>query len=223
MPPLPPAGNVIRVQLQHKKDADLNILDRLYFAYTGSPPAASDLNTYCTSVAAAWNTSLKPEASPDITLTEVIAEDLSSSSGAVGADTVAIVGTRSGGIMAAQTAVLVNFQLSRRYRGGKPRVYLPYGSQTDLSNGQQWGNTFTSAFHTAFTTFLAAISTATVGPATLTGQVSVSYYKDFTSVQDPITMRWRNIPTPRATPVVDGVSSFTVNPSLGSQRRRTRA
>ncbi|MGH9123011.1 MAG: hypothetical protein ACRDYC_13890, partial [Acidimicrobiales bacterium] len=53
---------------------------------------------------------------------------------------------------------------------------------------------------------------------------SISYYKGFTSVLNPVTGRTRDVPKVRAgadLPVpIDTVTALIVNPKPGSQRRR---
>jgi hypothetical protein len=117
-------------------------------------------------------------------------------------------------------AVLVNYLISRRYRGGKPRAYLPWGDAGQLTSRQSWSGTFVTAVDSAFSTFYAAVIGLSAGSTTITDHVNVSYYDGFTVVTDPVTHRARNVPTLRGTPIVDVILSFAANPRPGSQRRR---
>jgi hypothetical protein len=223
MAPLPNVPNVLKIQLQHEVSADADVLDRIYAQYTGSAPTVTNLNTYAATIAASWATHLAPLMSTAGHLLGVTVTDLSSSSAAQGATAVTTAGSRAGSFMTAQVAALVNFHISRRYRGGKPRVYMPMGVAGDLVSAQAWNTAFVTAMTTGWSTFIGAIIPATVGGATVNQQVNVSYFNGFTVVTSPTTGRSKNVPTPRVSPLVDQVNSFTVSTIPASQRRRNRA
>lgn len=214
---------MLRLQLKHTYANDLDVLSRLYLAYTGTAPTSANLNTMATTVGTAWGTNLKALAPNEITLTEVIITDLTTTSSGVGVAATSVVGTRGTAYIAAGSALLFNFLVDRRYRGGKPRMYAPFGISTDLSTAQLWSSTFRTACVTGLTNFRTAVIAAAPSGTTITAQVNVSYYLGFTSVQNPVTLRWKNIPTARTTPVVDTVTGIQANPSPASQRRRNRS
>ena len=57
--------------------------------------------------------------------------------------------------------------------------------------------------------------------ATLTiTNVNVSFFEGFTPVQNPITLRYRNVPKIRTVPLIDIISTITANPAPCFQRRR---
>lgn len=207
--------------------SDADVLDRFYCTYSGDPPTVADLDAFCSSVAAQWNASLKPMAHPNVTLVEVLAQDLSSDTGAVGTASVSLAGDRSGGPLPAGVVSLVNFVVARRYRGGKPRIYLPYGTDTDVSTPQAW----TAGFITALTAAWAAFITDSFAAVWTGGgpleQVVVSYYLGSTATETgvpgpPAYMRGHTHPTLRAAPVNYSITGFSVNPIPASQRRRER-
>lgn len=223
MPALPDVPNVLRVQLRHSLSLDLDVLTRIYLSYSGSAPTGTGLSTMAAAVAAAWATDLKPFASSEVELTEVVIVDLSSSTAAVGTSAAAANGTRSGGVLSAGTCVMLNFAVARRYRGGKPRVYLPYFTQTDLTTAQEWLNASRTALLTAWNTWLAAVIAAAPGGTTITGQVNVSYYSGFTNFTGP-TGREKARATVRAVvPTPDPIVATSVNQAPSSQRRRNRS
>ena len=223
MPALPPAASTVRIKLKHSQIGDLDVLDRFYMTYSGTAPTATLLATFATAVSTQWDSHLQSLASTDVALTEVVVDDLGTLSGASGIWTGTGTGTRSGTTNGAQVAVLLNFHVARRYRGGKPRVYLPYGTNSDLVNPQQWGSTFLTAMGSGWSGFITGIIGAVwTGGGTL-AQANVSYYQGFASYQNPVTKRWHNLSTPRTTPLVEAITSVSVNPLLGSQRRRVSA
>jgi hypothetical protein len=146
--------------------------------------------------------------------------DLSSSTGGLGEHAQSTDGSRPGGQLPGGTCVLVGFVIARRYRGGKPRSYFPWGSETDLNIRQQWFPELTNAVDSGLATYFSSVIGTTVGSLTITEHVNISYYEGFTSVQNPVTHRWRNIPTPRAVPLVDNILSFSASLRPSSQRRR---
>lgn len=222
MPALKPVPNVLRVRLIHTYGSDADVIAHLYFRYSGSAPSSSALATMAATVGTAWGSDLKGMASGSITLTGVEITDLTSSTSGQGAATASIDGTRSGTGNGAGVAVLVNFKIARRYRGGKPRLYLPYFTNTDLNSVQQWKSASVTALNTALAAFIADVTAAAPGGTTITDQVNVSYYTGNVVAIDPVTGRARNVPQQRTNPLVDVVTSLATAETVSSQRRRNR-
>lgn len=219
MPSLPVVPNVVRVQLHWKDDADLAVYTDLHFRYSGTAPSAADALVLATALytdAAGMCVLLDDNSA----LTGVRVTDLSSSTGGDATYSANTNGTNGHDILPGGVCALVNFHISRRYRGGKPRAYLPLGNASDLVSRQAWTGTFVTDVNTDYGNFQTAAIGTTGGGTTLTQQVSVSYYSGFTVVVSGITHRARNVPTLRATPVVDQIISFAASARPGSQRRR---
>lgn len=222
MPALPDVPQVLRIDMAHSWGGDPHLTSRSFWSYSGGAPSVADCTTIATDVANAWNTTLAGCANEAVTLTGVVVTDLTSASASQGEVTVSHPGTRSGVELSLNDCVVMNFQISRRYRGGKPRMYGPWGVQGDLNGPGLWNTTFTNFCNTAWTTFTSDIA-VTAGTTTVGDQQNVSYYKGFASVQNPVTLRWRNIPTPRTTALTDTIVSHAASTIVGSQRRRVRA
>lgn len=217
--PLPPVPATLRVDLIWSSSGDTDIMNRLFFQYSGAAPSPSD----CTSLASQIFTALAAESSQwgeDVSLTNVIVTDLSIVSGNQGEESSTQAGGKIAGALSASTALLINFHITRRYRGGKPRIYLPWLVETDLSNRRSWNPAAVAAAEGALSTFFTACSTMTSGSTALTNHVNVSYFAGFDVVTSPITGRARNIPKRRTTPFVDVVTGFSGSLRPGSQRRR---
>lgn len=158
----------------------------------------------------------------DKTLDETTIEDLTSSSGAVGSYANAIAGTMAGNPLPAGTAFLLNFHIARRYRGGKPRVYLPIGNTAEIGDDQDWGSVFAASIPGRWAAMIAAIQAAPWAGGVIAEQVSVSFYNLFTNFTGPTgRMRARSTPRPGAA-LVDPVISVTAGTRFASQRRRNR-
>lgn len=220
MPPLPPAAGVIRVSLQHTYEADTNVFSRFFVSYTGTAPTAAQMNTFAAAVTTAYSSNLASLLNDNLFMTGVVCEDLSSSTGAVGSSSTSVTGTRAGSVITNATCALLNFKIARRYRGGKPRLYLPFGSIADTATSNTWTAGFISAVNTGWTNFITAVIAAAWTGATITGQSNVSFYQGFTNFTGP-TGRERARSTPRTgSAVVDAMSSHALNPKFGTQRRR---
>lgn len=219
MPALPTVANVLRADLQWTVGGDLDVITRLFFEYSGGPPNAAD----CVTLAAAIYSHAAAMASLWESQTDLIGvrvTDLSSSTGGVGEHSQVTSGTGPTASMPGSVTALVNYVITRRYRGGKPRSYFPFGSETDIATRQTWAGTFVTSVNSALATFFAAVIGTVGGGTTITQHVNVSYYSGFTAVTNPITGRTKDIAKPRTTPIVDQILSFAMSSRPGSQRRR---
>lgn len=225
MPPLPPAASTIRIQLKHTVGDDLDAIDRIYMSYAGEPPTTADLVALVSAIGTAWSTDLRSFAGAWVTLTEVLCQDLSSDTAAQASEAVSVVGTRAGAELPAGVAVLVNFGIARRYRGGKPRVYFPYFTDSDVLTPQSWAAASVANLQTAVQSFIAAISAAVWAGGGPMAQTSVSYYLGSTEVTTgvPPYVRGHTKPTLRVgTALTYPVTSVLVSSVPSSQRRRNR-
>lgn len=220
MPALPPVPGVFKFLLQWGDGTDTNALSVLHFQYSGAVPTGVDWNNYCSAFnglqAAEWPIVLDSSSS----YMGCAAIDLSVG-GAEGGTAASVVGTRAGNPIGAASSCLIHYPISRRYRGGKPRTYLPMGTDADLLTRQTWTGAFLSAIETFWNTVrVAAVDAGPVGASVVGSQVAVSYYGPPNRLITGSTGRVRTISTVRATPIVDVLSSFQPRPKVASQRRR---
>lgn len=221
MPALPPVPSVIKLRLHYDVGTDANAVTVLHVSYLGPAPTSGAMSTFCTSVdaltAAEWPIYLDTET----TYLGNDAVDLSSALGGSGSHGTSVAGTRATTPMGAATCVLVSYPIARRYRGGKPRSYLPWGTAEDLATRNTWSGGAVTAFHTGWSAIQNAISAAfPIGAATFESFVAVSYYGPPNRTITGSTGRVRTISTTRATPLVDILGTFSVSPKVASQRRR---
>lgn len=220
MPALPAVPSVVRCSVEALINAASPAVSRFFIQYTGTAPTNAQLNTFAASISTAWGTNLKALTDTSTELFHVDAIDLTSATAAVGSNSTTTLGTRAGSQLDAAACAVVSYKIGRRYRGGHPRGYWRFGVQADLSGARIWTVGFTTAVKTGIDAFYTAIEGAGwAGAGTLT-QVNVSYYKGFTVITNPLTGRARNVPTLRAVPVVDLVTSTVAQSSVGIQRRR---
>lgn len=220
MPALPSPGAIIQTEMLWAVDDDTSALTRLFFEYTGGAPSQSALSSFCTDVDAAVSTYLA-----QLFLATTIGKgtrvtDLSSDTGNQAESSATTPGTRTGSRLSPGTAVVLSYDIPRRYRGGHPRSYLPFGASADVSTGGEWSGAFTTAVETQWVQFVTAVlANAHVA---LDHAVSVSYYKGTDSFIDPRTGRAVNKPIVRTTPQVNNITGFVAKAKIGSQRRRNR-
>jgi hypothetical protein len=222
VPALPAVPNVLRVTLLATMGSDVDVLNRFYLQYAGTAPTNAQLSTLAAGIGTDWGTDLKAKAISAYILEEVEITDLSSPTGALGTATIGTAGTRAGSAIAAGSAVVLQFHIARRYRGGHPRIYLPYFGDTDVVTPQTWGAASLTALVSSWNAFITAILARTWAGGTLSAQVNVSYYQGFHNVTLP-SGRETSKPTLRGTPVVDLVASVSANPHICSQRRRNQS
>ena len=224
MPTKPPTpSGVIKINLVHGLGTDLHIGTALFWSYTGSAPSAANLNTLAGSVGSAWASDLASLLSNAGLLESVQCTDLASASGATGQSLTTHAGTRAGNPPTMAACAQINFSVARRYRGGKPKAFFPFGITTDMGTQFSWNSTFITAVNSGYASFQTAVNGLTAGPATLVAQQNVSYFSGSTS--NPNSSKWgrRNIPAMRGTPLVEPITAAGCRVKLGSQRRRIAA
>jgi hypothetical protein len=220
MPALPAVPKVVRLDFAQLMGEDIHALNRLFVQYTGTAPSISDLSTFATAVATAWGTDIKGLLSIDETLLTVEATDLSSATASRAIAIANLSGTDAGAPLAAETCFVLDFLIARRYRGGKPRWYGGIVTQPHLLDPQRWEQAFITSWESDFAAFIALVVGAGWTGAGTLSHVSVSYYHLNSVVIGP-TGRARNVPQPRAVPLIDAVTGYRGNPVTGSQRRRS--
>jgi hypothetical protein len=220
MPPLPDIPNVLVVQLKFRV-GNANVLSRVHLRYASAEPSRHDLNIYAAGIDAQIGTHLVALCSSQVRTVEVMVTDLTHRSAARGIAPSQQVGTRPGLPNGAGVAALVNFRVARRYRGGKPKVYVPFFVASDLTTSLTWSEEALAEASAGWAGFMSGLLTSTPPALRVVEQVNVSHYEGFEVVMDLRTGRSRNVPQLRSNgPAIDKITGFLINPKLGSQRRR---
>ena len=218
----PTPSPVVRIVLLHGIGTDVHIGSKVYWSYTGAAPSAANCVTLANSIGVAWGAQLKQMMSTNGLLEGVTVTDLASNAGNTGAAPFATAGTRVGSEITQAVATVLNFHIARRYRGGKPKVFLPYGVVADSTTGSNWLAAYVTAMNAAWAAFQTAVNGLVAGTTTLGVQQNVSYFSGSTANTSISKWARRNVPAPRAVPVVEPITSAVTQPILGSQRRRYR-
>lgn len=222
MPPLPAVQNVIRLNAHYTIGSDTTTGSRWFFRYTGTAPDAAGLNAWCANVDSRWRTNCIALYGGNVSVTLWTAVDLSSANGAYGQFTSTAIGTRTGAAVSASTTVNCNYKINRRYRGGKPRTYFPFGTVPDMLTPQNWQNNFLGLCQAGVQGWFTDITT-TQKPSSVTTleHVNVSYYSKFDDNGHPITPGppgWDVRPVPK----VDPILGPQIQTPYGAQRKRVK-
>jgi hypothetical protein len=220
-PPLP-ASPCLRVKLDYSASDDYLGGSRFYLSYAGSAPTAGNCITIAGDIEAAWLAHLAAAVDTDWSLTEVDVLDIASDDGLSGQWTGDEAGTNTGTSLPQQCAINVEFNIARRYRGGKPRMYLPPGVSADLANLSHWTDDFITDVNTAVAAFFTAVEAIDVGSVGALAHVNLSYYKGFTNITNS-SGRTRAVPSYRTSALLDTVESYATKAVVSSQKRRRTA
>lgn len=221
MTALPPAADVIRVEHDFVIGTDATAGVRLFFRYSGGPPDSADCVSIATAAMALAVTHLVPLFDTDGAINSITVTDLNSDTGAQGIYAVQHTGTRTGVFLPSGVAVVSAYQIARRYRGGKPRSYWPFGTDTDLANASLFASASVTEFQDGISAYIAGVSGITEGTTVVGPHLNVSYYgPPNVIVTNPVTGRARTVSTKRVTPLQDVILTQTVDQIPGSQRRR---
>lgn len=218
--PPDPDTPCLRVRFGGSDGADGHWGNRLYFKYSSGPASAADLATFAGDVITQWTSHLAPLVVTAFSLTEVDVLDITSHTGLSNVTTTSVAGTRSGAAIANQVCFNMEFDIARRYRGGKPRIYAPFGTATDQFDGAKWQASFPGVCNTAFAAFIAALEAVALATITAVSHVNLSYYQGFTNVTNS-SGRTRAAPKYRSPNAIhDTVIGYAGKVEYGSQRRR---
>jgi len=220
MPPLPYVPDVLRADLLWTDASDTNILTRLHYAYTGGPPSPTDCIALATGIYGAAVAQFISALNVDGKLRGVDVVDLADETAATGTYEHLTSGTNLNGFLPAGVAVLMNHHIARRYRGGKPRSYLPLMTPGNMDTPSAWSDSTIAGFNTQWAAFTTAVLALESGDTLLDEFVSVSYYKGYAAGRPRSNGHLYFPPGIRETPIVDTILRSTMNPKPGSQRRR---
>jgi hypothetical protein len=179
-----------------------------HVGYTGAAPVASDLVSFATAFANVLVDKWIPSLNSAYTLDEVIVTDIASDSGQVGSYSSGAPGVNSDAPISAGSALLVNWQIIRRYRGGKPRTYLPPPTYNRLATPSTWDDSATGNAGVLAAALLALCSGGTFGAFVTTSLGCVSY---------------RSGDAARVDPLFEPFTGYSVGSLVRTQRRRITA
>lgn len=172
---LPVAPNCLRIRITGKLNTQ-NIAHIMHAQYAGGTPSVADCNTLAGLIRGAWATRFTSQLPTGASYSMFEVADLATMTGAVGVNTSAVTGTAAAaaGVTNAACAV-ISWKVGLRYRGGKPRTYVPYGSAAAPANGIQVPGAYVTSLKAAAAGFLTDVNAMTSGTITI-ALAMVSYY-----------------------------------------------
>jgi hypothetical protein len=217
-----PASPCVRVRLQYAQEDGFDGGNRFYLSYSGSAPTGDNCATLASDIASEWGSSIAGLVHESWSLVEVDVLDIATDSGFSGQWSGDTAGTLGGTACPAQCAMNVEFDIARRYRGGKPRMFLPPGNTSDLADPSHWTDEQIAATNETMGDFFAAIAGYSIGAMGTLAHVNLSYFKGFTNIANS-SGRERAVPTYRAEALLDLVTGYSAKAVIGSQKRRRTA
>jgi hypothetical protein len=180
---------------------------------SGGTRVRADLNTFMSAFIAAYHTHLLVVCPPEATIGELDAV-WQTGAGTVlaGSATASFAGTAAAAVADVEACQLINWAIGARYRGGKPRTYLPGVPAAHIVNGKQLDGTWRAAVAGNASDFLTAVEAITAGAITTTQLGTVSFFTAGGSEDVP--------PTYRTPPVFEPYLSAGARLIIASQRRR---
>ena|SRR5215469_15143908 len=221
-PPLPDVSTV-RVHLTGRDASNFQWGVRLYFSYSAGPPSGADCTTLAGAINSAFSAHLAALMVPNYELDEVDVLDIATDTGLSGQNTTVVAGTRTGIPVAYQVAFNVEYGIARRYRGGKPRSYFPFGADTDLADYSHWTTALHDLVLTGVTAFFNAIEATSIPGLGTLKHINLSYYQGY---QPRTTGGGQTTFKPKYRTDFaksDVVTSYIPRLELSSQRRRRTA
>lgn len=222
MPELPSPGEVLKVNLHWGIEGDSKAQTVHYFRYSGAA-GAGDVESFAAALLSDGESSFQSLCGNYTGMVSAMVTDLESTSGVQVTGGTPWMGTRGTSLVPPGAATVVSHSIARRYRGGKPRSYLPLGISTDIATTGLWSTAFAETADGAWGGWIASLTT-TYGALSVNALVNVSYYSGYEWVNRGTSgaPKWVRVPTVRATPVVDAITGHTVNRVIGTQKRRNR-
>lgn len=217
--------DAVRCRMVYKDTDGFEAGVRFYLGYAAGPPTAADCVTLAGDIVAAWQTHIAPVTTNEWNVSEVDVLDLSSlsgHSGQAGPSTSGTVGTDS---VVSSVCMNVEFDIARRYRGGKPRVYWPGPPSAGLSDNSHWNSGTITSYNTATSAFFAELEALTITSFGTLTHVSIPFYKGYNKILISDGGKWRGPgfkypPEPNPSPVFDVVEGYSAKAVVGSQKRR---
>lgn len=157
---------------------------------------------------------------PTVVLQQITTTDIGSTTPVVGSNSVSHAGAGGSGALAnSSMCTLMRFKINVRYKGGHPRSYLPWGTNTNTLNEFSWNAAYATLSQSAMANLINNVRSTV--PASGGNQVShvVPRYT-YTLTNDAVHSKY--VRAREGLKSVDVVQSYLLNPTFGVQRRRLR-
>jgi hypothetical protein len=183
-----------------------------------SPWTQSDIQLLADTFSTAWTTYAAPHCPTTTTLTLVETVDLSSAAAVVGSNATQRIGEAAGAaIPNTATCAVLSCRIAARYRGGHPRIYLPWGTTADASSDYGWSQPFIASAEQAWANIVTSVRNTIppIGGAQVS-HVAVGY--NYTYTANDQKHKYTKERVSAKPPQV--IKQYVLNPTFGTQRRR---
>lgn len=219
--PIPTPSGVVHIRLGWTIASSIFFGGGFDMGYAGSGLDSAQLADVAGDVATQYATDMVGLFQSQVSLTSVTCGDLQNPSTVDGSVAVSHVGTRSGSYMTTGVCASLAFNPNRKYRGSRPKIFLPAGVSGDLTTDQKWGSAFIADVEAAWLAFTADIVTNSPAGITLQTQRYVNYDgPPYAVVSNSGKTRSHSVPTKVDPPGVYGILGVTMGAKVASQRRR---
>lgn len=206
--PFIPIANVVRVNINYTWGTR-EMANVLYMQHATAPVSVTDAEDMAADIEAAWAAEVMPNLVDDVAMASVVVTDASSETGVQATQVSTAVGGSSSEPLPPNNAVCVTIRSNLRSRNGRGRIFLP-GIGEDKVSGD---GTILSTFRTGMITAMNDVATA-LGAATIPLTMGVASFYSKSVNPTP--------PHERAAGVFSPLSSFTIDATIDTQRRRLR-
>lgn len=223
-PPLPD-NPTIRVRTIFSSGGSGELGSRFYLNYEGGAASGADLTTLAGDIEAAYAAHMVGLWAVNFTLIEIDCLDITTEMGNAGTWTGSLAGSRAGATLPDQCCTNVEFDIAERYRGGKPRIYLPPGVSTDLATVSTYNSDFITLVNEDVAATFAEITALSIGSLGTLTHVLLSYYKSVYKTSPPWRGPGYKYPAAYRTPnaLSFNIRGYSCKAIIGSQRRRRTA
>jgi hypothetical protein len=205
MPPLPNVPNGIKVEFQGVQNL-IPWANVMHLKNNGGTISGPNMTALATALHGYYVARFLPSMSSNVTLQSCSVIDISSITGIGARFNANQNGGQGGNTTGQQAAWVLGWNIARRYRGGRPRTYLPGIPVSAIQDARSLSNTALGVMQTALQNFIADILTNTsLGIAGTVGLACVHY---------------RGNPAGGPYPTIDLITGGTARALYGTQRRR---
>lgn len=205
--PLKPVVGTVELQAFMSVSGRLCSIRSFWSDFDEHEYTTGDLTALGTAFQGAFVSGFLPAMSNEVTYAGQTMTDLTSDVAPRVEQTASVAGSDGAAALPLNCAAVMKFLIPRRYRGGKPHVFIPGFPSHYLTDENHWGSSFITGMETNWSNVYAACNALSTSHSAHWTQVSVSRFSGHVE---------------RDIPVVDElfVPGWVLQPRVCSRRRR---
>lgn len=206
--PFVPTPNVIRASIEYVVSG-LPAANIIHCQHALSPLSQTEIEDLAANVASVWEGKVMPLITSNVELVQVVATDVSSQTGVQGSAVSGTVGASGSAPLPPNIATCVSIKTALRSRNGRGRCYIPGVGEDKVDGAGTITPAYRAALETAFVDLALDLAAAPT-PCNL-GVLSL-----YSQSANPVP------PHERAAGVFNVATTFAVDATIDTQRRRLR-